>query len=556
VIDRAHAQEALADFQRARRRADLRSLLRAVTRRDDTLLNYDDVRRRLRAVETSLPTLADVPLDAIVGSVGRYNDFTREFLPRVDGDKERWVGVRVAMSGFSGTPPVELYRIGDAYFVKDGNHRVSVARQLGAPTIQAYVTPVRTRVPLSPSATPDDLILAEEHSRFLEETGLDLLRPDADVRLTAPGGYDALREHIAVHRYFMGLERQAEIDAAEAVAHWYDAVYASVLETIRATGVLRGFPGRTEADLYLWLSEHRGRLADDLGFALPSEAIAEHLVQALALDETERDAVLESVRRRRRDAAAPAATLVEDVLVVVEEGSEAWAAVEQAIVVATREGARLYGLHVQGRGSEGAAARVLRERFVEACEAAGVDAQFTEAVGVLGAHVRERLPWFDLVVLPLTAHAGNGGRRIDGDVAAVLRGSARPVLATPGRVSRFAAALVAYDGSRKAEEALFAAAYLGAKWDTRLVVVTVDDLARTGTATLDEARATLERYDLAADYVLAAGNVADAVVEVASERGCDLVVLGSSRAARVVESVVGGTLVRTLLHAQRPVLVV
>jgi nucleotide-binding universal stress UspA family protein len=247
---------------------------------------------------------------------------------------------------------------------------------------------------------------------------------------------------------------------------------------------------------------------------------------------------------------------VEDVLVVVEDGDDAWAAVEQAIVVATREGARLYGLHVQGRGRDGIAALALRERFAAACDAVGVDAQFTEAVGALAAHVRERLPWFDLVVLPLAAHAGNPGRRIDGDVGAVLRRSARPVLATPGSVSRFEAALVAYDGGRKAEEALFAAAYLGAKWDARLVVVTVDDLARTGAATLDEARTTLDRYGLRADYVLAAGNVADAVVRVASERGCDVVVLGSSRAARVVESVVGGTLVRTLLQAQRPVLVV
>jgi nucleotide-binding universal stress UspA family protein len=554
VIDRTSAQEALADFFRARRRADLRSLLRAVVRRDDALLNYDEVRRRLRAVEGSLPRLEDVPLDAIVGSVGRYNDFTREFLPKVDGGKERWVGIRVAMGGMSGTPPVELYRIGDAYFVRDGNHRVSVARQLGAPTIQAFVTPVRSRVPLAPSATPDDLILAEELARFLEETGLDLVRPGADVRLTAPGGYDALREHIAVHRYFMGIERQGDVAEDEAVAHWYDVVYASVVAAIRASGVLRDFPGRTEADLYLWLSDHRGRLAGEFGFELPSESIAEHLAGAPVQDDQERSEILESVRRHRRDATAPGASLVEDVLVLVEEG--AWSTVEQGLEIARREGARLYGLHVEGRDTETGGAEALAARFADACSEAGVPGQFTRAIGSLGVHVGERLPWFDLAVLPLATRGVRGGRRLDAELATILRRSPRPVLATPRRVSRFEAALIAYDGGRKAEEALFAAAYLGAKWDTRLVVVTVDDLATTGAATLDQARATLERFDLRADYVLASGAVADELHSTAWERGCDLIILGRSRAARVVDAVVGGTLVKTLVAAPVPVLVV
>ena len=129
--------DAVQDFLRARRRAGLTEVLAVLSGREAPLLSYDEVRRRLHAVETPTQKLEDVPLDAIVGSVGRTQDFTREFLPRSDADKARWVGVRVAMTGLSGTPPVDLYRIGDAYFVRDGNHRVSVARQLGAKFIQA-----------------------------------------------------------------------------------------------------------------------------------------------------------------------------------------------------------------------------------------------------------------------------------------------------------------------------------------------------------------------------------------------------------------------------------
>jgi nucleotide-binding universal stress UspA family protein len=550
------AQEAIAAFARARRRAGLRGLLATLGGGGDALLAYDDVRKRLHAVESARPVLEDVPLTAIVGSVGRYNDFTREFLPKVDSDRERWVGVRLAMSGPSGTPPVELYRIGDAYFVRDGNHRVSVARQLGARSIQAYVTPVHARVPLSSDASPDDLILAEEQARFLEETGLDELRPGADVRLTVPGGYAALREHIAVHRYYMGLERRGEVSASEAVAHWYDEVYRSVVEAIEASGVLRDFPGRTEADLYLWLSDHRGRLADELGFDIRSESIAEHLGHPQRLSPEERAEVLEGVRRLQPGLRSGAGALVDDVLVVVESGDDGPLAVEQALVVARREGARLYGLQVTAEPLPDDDAAARRERFAASCAAAGVEGQFALAVGSRGAHVRERLPWFDLVVLPLVERDAAGGRRISAAYGSVLRRSPRPLLSVAPRPTQAERALVAFDGSAKAEEALFAAAYLGASWGTRLVVVTVAELDRTSASALDEARRFLDRFALAADYVNAPGAVPDALVDVAEERACDLMVLGSSRYARLLESMVGGVLVRTLLAARQPVLVV
>ena len=245
------AFDAASDFRRARRRADLREVLSALGARDAKLLSYDDVRRRLHAVESPASSLKDVPLAAIVGSVGRTVDFTREVLPRTDADKARWVGVKVAMTGLEGTPPVDLYRIGDAYFVRDGNHRVSVARQLGAKFIQAYVTPVHARVPLSADASPDDLIIAEEHDRFLERTALDELRPGADVRVTTAGAFERLLEHIAVHRYYMGIDEDRPVADPEAVGHWYDTVYLPVVARIRGSDLLRGFEGRTETDLYL-----------------------------------------------------------------------------------------------------------------------------------------------------------------------------------------------------------------------------------------------------------------------------------------------------------------
>ena len=96
--------------------------------------------------------------DAIVGSVGRYADFTRSFLPRRESSARRWAAVRTALPDVAAFPPITVYQVGEAYFVLDGNHRVSVARQAGATHIPAYVTEIETPVPLTPDARPDELI--------------------------------------------------------------------------------------------------------------------------------------------------------------------------------------------------------------------------------------------------------------------------------------------------------------------------------------------------------------------------------------------------------------
>jgi len=171
-----------------------------LTGRSADLLSYEEVRQKLKVKGMGKWGLEDIPLDAIVGSVGRYTDFTRSFLPRQDSDEERWARVKVAVTDLGGLPPIEVYQIGQAYLVRDGNHRVSVARQVAATHIQAYVTEVRTKVPLLPDTQPDDLILKAEYTDFLERTRLDELRPEADLSVTVPGQYQALEEHIEVHR--------------------------------------------------------------------------------------------------------------------------------------------------------------------------------------------------------------------------------------------------------------------------------------------------------------------------------------------------------------------
>jgi nucleotide-binding universal stress UspA family protein len=555
----AAAAEAAMDFKRARRRADLREVLSALGARPAPLLSYDDVRRRLHAVESPARYLEDVPLDAIVGSVGRTVDFTREFLPRTDSDKARWVGVKVAMTGLTGTPPVDLYRIGEAYFVRDGNHRVSVARQLGARFIQAYVTPVHARVPLSADVSPDDLIIAEEHARFLESTELDELRPGADLRVTTAGAFERLLDHISVHRYYMGIDEDREVAYPEAVAHWYDTVYLPVREAIRSGGVLRGFPGRTETDLYLWLSEHRGRLERELGFTLPSESIAESIGSGSGSERRgpkQRDDLLQQVRGADDDHRADGAAIADDLLVALPDQELGLPALEQALVIAGRERARVYALHVAADEDAAAGEEVdaLRAAAMATAERVGVELQFAVAIGNPTQELRERAAWVDLLVAPVVVRDAKGWRLAPRHQG-LLRRTPCPILVTAGPARPLERALVAYDGGARADEALFVAAYAAGKWRTEVVVATVADTARGATAILDKARSYLEPYGVVADYVERQGPVAETLVAVADERGCDLVLMGSYRYSRWLESLLGGVLESTLRAAGRPVMV-
>ena len=258
---------ALQKYRRNVNKAQMADLLSLITGENTDLVRYDEVAKRLKARQQIDMGTQNVPLDQIIGSVGRYHDFTRSFLPRANVNADRWSNLDAAMNDLRGLPPVELYKLGDAYFVRDGNHRVSVARANGAKFIEAFVTEVKTDVPLTiDDFERDAWLIKAERADFMSETRLDELRPDHAVDLTEPGRYAILLRHIEVHRYFQNLERERagiaeEMDWEAAVTSWYDNVYTPVIQAIRQYGTLESFPGRTEADLYLWITHHREQLA-------------------------------------------------------------------------------------------------------------------------------------------------------------------------------------------------------------------------------------------------------------------------------------------------------
>jgi len=255
----------------------------SLRRNTDTLLPFDLVKEKIHIRGWRYLGFREVEIEKIMGSVDRYQDFSRAFLPK-QADQGRLRRIKRAMEREEALPPVRLYKVGEIYFVEDGHHRVAAARERGAKFIDAEVTEFIPNVPLEPGITDRELLIKAEYSEFLRQTKLQELRPGARIEFSDLGKYRVLLEHIEVHRFFRAKEEGREIPFQEAVVSWYDNVYKPLVEAFRKTRILDFFPGRTEADLYLWVSEHLHRLRRWLDPGIgPKEAVEDFVDRLEAL---------------------------------------------------------------------------------------------------------------------------------------------------------------------------------------------------------------------------------------------------------------------------------
>lgn len=263
--------DAVADdeFRRARRRAFIQDILAPLRNEPVNLLPFEEVRKTLHLGSQTYRGLQDVPLDQIVGSVARYHDFSRAFMPRRDVLRQRWQRVRKLHGRLK---PIDLYQVGDAYFVVDGNHRVSVARQAGASTIQAHVWEYETRVPVESNDSLNDILIRQEYLEFLEQSRLDVNRPEQRIVFTVPGRYRQLGEEMARHRAWLDGQHVYTVSFEEAAADWFDSVYLPMVKIIHEKNMLAEFPGRTEADLVAYTLRYRDELRRQWLQAFPPPA--------------------------------------------------------------------------------------------------------------------------------------------------------------------------------------------------------------------------------------------------------------------------------------------
>jgi hypothetical protein len=273
---------AKTNFEHALRKGYWRSVISWFTRSQNDLLPFDEIRRSIPLGGQHHKGMQQILMDKIVGSIGRYQDFDRAFLPRRGNTRGRWESIDKAHLQDISLPPIEVYQLGEVYFVKDGNHRVSVARERGQAYIDASVTEIDVPFPIDENTDVEEIIRNSETIQFNDKTKLIEVCPGANIQFTVPGGSSKVLEHIDVHRWYMGEKRKDAVAYPEAVRNWYDEVYLPLVRVIRQYRILDHFPGRTEADLYLWIIEHLYYLREEYQAEVSLEQAATHFSEGFS----------------------------------------------------------------------------------------------------------------------------------------------------------------------------------------------------------------------------------------------------------------------------------
>ena len=469
------------DFRQARRKAALNTILNRIRGENAQLLSYEDVIHQLQGRELPGRELRQIRLDAVVGSVARYKDFTRTFLPKEDNQRDRWSRVKLLMTR-SGLPPIEVYDINGNYFVKDGNHRVSVAREMGLETIEAYVTPVITRVPLSAIDDANALILKSEYAEFLTHTRLGDTRPDSTLMASVPSAYRELLEHIDVHRYYMGITQHREISYEEAASHWHDEVYLPVKELIAENHLLAEFPERTEADLYLWITRHKCELQAYLGWEVPQDAVIADLLMSnrptghglqhlgrrlrslLRLDNTDE----RTVNGRRSSPGTGVCVAAEDcllktILVLIDGSEPGWDALARALELGQVDQGQILGLlPTAGAVEAGRDVEAETARLRNTCEAAGLRHTLLQVETDLDAALRRHSRLTDVFVVNVTERDDGGGADWAA-LEAMMQAVACPMLILRGHSNPMRRVLLISTSGEVPDESLCTACYMAAR---------------------------------------------------------------------------------------------
>ena len=256
------------DFDRARSKELITKILSFLKNENDELLSFHDIKSILKPGASVYKGVIPVKISHIVGSEGRHKDFNKLFLPRYQHLRFRWQRVNLAHYKNIILPPIKLYEIGGVYFVRDGNHRVSVAMTQGVEFIDAEVVCLNSVVTLRPDMTKEDLkdaIIDFEKKRFLKVTNLDALRNECDLSFSTPGRYDEIIMHIQGHKYYINLDEEEEIPFEDAMLSWYDNVFCPIMHIIIDEKILSRFPERTPADLYVWIVSTWHELKEQYG---------------------------------------------------------------------------------------------------------------------------------------------------------------------------------------------------------------------------------------------------------------------------------------------------
>ena len=560
-------RQALDDFRRARSKAAMQRFWAGIRGRSLDLLPYDEISTKLRAVSRTDRGIKQVPLKDIIGSVNRIQDFDRNFLPLRDDDIYRWAGVKTAMTSplAKGVPPVSLYQIGDAYFVLDGNHRVSIAKEMGMETIEAYVTEIKTKVPISRTLTSDELVQKAAYVNFLEDTKIDQILPGVDFSLHLIENYPLLKEHINVHQYYMGIEKNRPVSFEEAVRHWYETLYSPVTAIIESSGLHHALRDLTVTDLYLWLLDQQNALQSDLGIELKPENVLDYAAGKEGIKSgsgwsTAEEQIMQVLLKGDEQPQNPYQDcLFQHVTVALSEDDPDWIALEQAILVDRCSNTAIRGVHVKSPGTQKLAVEmdVYRQRFDQRLSEAGMKGKFFLREGGPASALLEFSLLSDLLVLKLShPPAASLMDRISHGIITILQQSRRPVLFVKEKPLAISSILLPFNGGQRSKEALYIAAYYAARYGCQLHLLLVMKGLDQDEVNRYYARTYLERLGVKAEYHQGSSESLTAdVVSLAETLSVSTLILGGYENTTILDRVFRQTIDEILAQVPIPVMI-
>lgn len=268
--------EAESDFARARNKALFNEIQHLLTPEEAAMISLKAVRKVIKTQSETYIGMKVIPINKIVGSEGRYRDFDNQFFPKRSIIKERWEHVDEAVIKDIVLPPIKVYELGGLYFVRDGNHRVSVAKSKGVEFIDAEVVSLQTEIKLSPARTLNGMmkqIISYEKRNFYFETNFGDITDYWVLDFSTAGQYDVIYNHILTHKYFINQNQTEEIPMEDAILSWFNNVYLPVVTTIQKYKIMKYFRKNTVSDLYVWIITFYDELKKKFGDELPLEQI-------------------------------------------------------------------------------------------------------------------------------------------------------------------------------------------------------------------------------------------------------------------------------------------
>ena len=260
------------DFNRAKNKAFFNEIQHFLSPEEASLISLNDVKQMLKPTNETYIGMKVIPIEKIVGSEGRYNDFDNRFFPKSSHLKNRWDHVDQAAIESIDLPPIKVYEIAGLYFVRDGNHRVSVAKARGTEFIDAEVVSLQSEITLKKPDNINDIIrqiINYEKRVFYSETGFGDITDYWCLDFSRTGRYDVIYNHILTHKYFINQNKAEEVTMEEAILSWFNNVYLPLAINIRKKHILRSFPKRTIGDLYVWIVRYWNDLKMKFGNDIP-----------------------------------------------------------------------------------------------------------------------------------------------------------------------------------------------------------------------------------------------------------------------------------------------